>query len=222
MKGFPLDRLIYGGSFDPPHRGHFSMLRYVLENNLTRLVDLVPAQVSPFKEDAPPLPPEIRLEMLRLGLEGFLSAEEQNRVRVTDAELRRAPPSYSRDTCRVLREEFPGARIGLLLGSDSVRELDRWMTPEEILREHPILVFLRLGEDEASVRRSVRELEERYARESPRFFYFSQVQVDCSSTQLRRIFAREEEEARGPYPRNCLPPALLEYILSSRLYRSLS
>ena len=67
------DRLLFGGSFDPPHRGHLEILRYVLSQNLASYIDLVPAAISPFKESQPPLgSAEDRLWMLSKSID-FLS-----------------------------------------------------------------------------------------------------------------------------------------------------
>ena len=199
------DLLIFGGSFDPVHNGHLSMVEHVLRRNLVGHVLVVPASLSPFKRQVS-ASGEQRLQMLRIGVEG-LPPELQEQVDILDIELRRPPPSYTRDTCRALREQFSGKTIALLVGSDSFRDLKLWTDIAEILHHHPVLVFRRLGETDADLRELLESNQREFSSRRPSFFLLDNRHVDCSSTQIR-------EGSHG----HCMPDSVREYILHHNLY----
>lgn len=186
-----LSRLVYGGSFDPVHRGHIAMMKYVLARGYTRRLDVVPAKVSPFKQDAPPsLPDEVRLELLRIAVAVVVRELDQpEAIRVLDYELRSPPPSYTAHTLRWLREHHPGESIGMLIGSDSFHELDAWFQPEEIVAHHPVVVFRRTGDELPDLERRARELKAKFSNIACDFRLLDNPLVDCSSSEIRAALA---------------------------------
>ena len=95
---------IYGGSFNPIHYGHLNVARQAITDlQLDRLL-VIPANVSPFKTNAPvreyvsPLPD--RLEMVRAVF------ADMEKVVVDDRELRRGGVSYAIDTVREIIAEY--------------------------------------------------------------------------------------------------------------------
>ena len=96
---------IYGGTFNPIHRGHMAAARQAAKAlELDKLL-LIPTRVPPHKaltEDV--AGPEHRLEMTRfavqaLNLDGVAEA--------SDLELRREGKSYTLDTLREIRALYP-------------------------------------------------------------------------------------------------------------------
>lgn len=111
---------IYGGSFNPVHNGHLGVARAAIaELGLDRLV-VIPAAVSPFKTDCPPVEPYDRLLLVRAAFNGW------EKVVVDDRELRRGGVSYAIDTVREIAAENPGAELFFIVGEDSVEGLPRW------------------------------------------------------------------------------------------------
>lgn len=119
-------RAVYGGSFDPFHRGHLALARELLRRDLCEVVLLVPAWRSPFK-DRTTASPEDRLAMLRLGIAGETGLE------VDDREVRRGGPSYTIETLRALHDEQPDAPLLLALGADAWNTLEQWREASSIL-----------------------------------------------------------------------------------------
>jgi nicotinate-nucleotide adenylyltransferase len=54
-------------------------------------------------------------------------------------------PSYTVDTLRWASSAFPGAELFLLIGGDSLSELDTWRAPEEIRSRATLAVYEREG-----------------------------------------------------------------------------
>jgi nicotinate-nucleotide adenylyltransferase len=110
---------ILGGTFDPVHIGHLRVAWEAAEA-LDAEVRLMPAHVPPHRP-APVATAQQRVAMLELALGG------QQRLALDTRELRREGPSYTVDTLRELRGEFPtGQSIILLLGADAFAGVTTW------------------------------------------------------------------------------------------------
>src|SRR4051812_47931849 len=92
---------LMGGSFDPVHFGHLIAAQDALEQlHLDRLF-LVPAAQAPLKLQAAQSTGQDRLAMLRAAL------AEEPRLEITDYELKQGGTSYTIDTVRYFRAQFP-------------------------------------------------------------------------------------------------------------------
>jgi nicotinate-nucleotide adenylyltransferase len=140
--------IVFGGSFDPPHRAHVQLPRRAAEAIGAERVLYVPARINPLKGDAPPASPKDRLAMLRLAIAG------DPRCEIRTLELDREGPSYTVDTLRTLAAEAaaatPSARLVLLVGSDTALGFPKWRTPDEIARHADVAVMMRPPHDEGS------------------------------------------------------------------------
>jgi nicotinate-nucleotide adenylyltransferase len=130
---------IFGGSFDPVHRGHL-MVAYAAreEVGLDRLI-FVPANRSPFKPQQTPATSALRMKMLRLALAGLEWCS------VSDLELRRPGVSYTIDTVRSLQEQVAAAAWFLLIGEDHLAALRQWRDADELMQRVEFLVVPRPG-----------------------------------------------------------------------------
>jgi nicotinate-nucleotide adenylyltransferase len=145
---------LFGGSFDPPHKGHVALAQAALkELSLDRLY-IVPAARSPHKITRPPMPARHRLAMTRLAFRG------QKGMSIFTGELRRGGVSFTVDTLRHLTNRAPAADWFLAMGEDSLAGFTRWKQWTKILamarlavaRRRPRVSLPRLP---ASVRRRV-------------------------------------------------------------------
>ncbi len=124
---------VLGGRFDPIHVGHLLIARQVLEfdPSLDKVI-FVPAYEHHWKPIQ--ASPEDRVEMIKSVLE--------DKMEVSDIEIKRKGVSYSIDTIKALKEET-NAEIFWVVGSDIVREFNRWKNTEELVKEATFLVFPR-------------------------------------------------------------------------------
>lgn len=212
-----MDWMIFGGSFDPPHAGHLQMASYVLDHGLTLCLSFVPAAVSPFKVDDPPSSPEDRLKMLHMGIAQLLSHYSSERLNVLEMEVKRPPPSYTYETCETLRREHPDLRIGLLLGSDSFPHLHKWKRSEEILLHHPLVVFMRPGDDRNRILDYAEEQKAALSSHQVEIIVLDNPRVDCSSTELKAALQRAS--SRNLVGNDCIPESVLNYIHRNHLYQ---
>ncbi|MBQ9967912.1 MAG: nicotinate (nicotinamide) nucleotide adenylyltransferase [Oscillospiraceae bacterium] len=170
---------IFGGSFDPPHRGHIlaaKEFQRVLE--LDELL-LVPAAVPPHKSLAEGSPDgQTRAELLRL------AAKDLPFAQVDDIELRRDGVSYTVDTVRALREEYPEDELFLCVGTDMFESFSSWRQPEQIASMATIAMAHRVDAD----RKRLDELAQAFERDFGKAPVFIENEhVEISSTHVRRL-----------------------------------
>lgn len=124
---------VLGGRFDPIHVGHLLIARQVLEFDPSiDKVLFVPAYEHHWKPIQ--ASPEDRIAMITSLLEDGME--------VSDIEIKRRGVSYSIDTIKALKEET-GAEIVWVVGSDIVKEFDKWKDADQLVKEATFLVFPR-------------------------------------------------------------------------------
>lgn len=180
---------LYGGSFDPFHLGHRQVAEVALaEAKLDELV-LLPARVSPHKQELPPVEGEQRWLMTILG------TLDHPRMRVERWDLDRHGPSYTLDTVRQAREVYgTHAELFWLIGADHLEKLTEWYRIEEILEICAFLVVPREDCAGAALQEAMaRALPSRY---QDRLMALDMPPIDVSATEIRRR-ACEGESLEG-------------------------
>ncbi|CAM9146282.1 nicotinate-nucleotide adenylyltransferase [Mycoplasma marinum] len=128
---------IFGGSFNPVHKGHINVAKHAMsELNLDKLF-FVPAYQSPFKSKVKYLDSKDRVAMLNL-------VKPEN-TEVSLFEINRKGTSYTIDTIKYFRKNFPNAELFLLIGTDNLYKLHKWKDVETIAQEAQICIFRRDG-----------------------------------------------------------------------------
>ena len=195
---------IYGGSFNPPHVGHrLAAEEMIAHLDLDRLL-VIPAATPPHKKLALGSPTaEERLALCRAAFAHVKKAE------VSDVEVRREGASYTVDTLRLLRAQYPEDQLFLLMGSDMLLSFDQWREPEQIAALATLAVMHRETDD--AVWRQVQEKTERFSRDLHAKIVLVQNRcVQVSSTAVRRLLAMGAPDF--------LDPAAQEMILSRGWY----
>lgn len=134
-----LNVAVYGGSFNPVHEGHLALIRALCEDAEIDRVIVVPTRRSPFKPDGALLPDGVRWSMLRHALQGLPG------VTLSDAELRRSPPSYTYETVHHFASLLPRARLLLAMGWDAFADFAQWQNAGAILEMAGLVVCDRAG-----------------------------------------------------------------------------
>lgn len=181
---------IFGGTFDPPHFGHVSVVAYVLTCLGWDTVLVVPCYVHPFGKEARPF--EARLRMAQLAFRVF-----GPRVSVLEVEAHLPRPSYTIRTVEYLKGQYPSTQFGLVVGSDEAAQRHRWYRFEELQRMVELVVLPRQ-----------KTLQAADPGPTPAVAIFP----DISSTEVRQALARGEDVAWA------VPAEVLEFIRQERLY----
>ncbi len=129
---------IFGGSFDPPHKGHIAIVQKALAMLDIDYLFVVPAYRNPFKSHFN-APPNLRLRWLR---KIFLT---QKRVIVSDYEIQRGKPTYTLQTLQYLRKKYAPKKIYLIIGSDNLKSLHLWYQYKRLRKLAEFVVVTRRG-----------------------------------------------------------------------------
>jgi nicotinate-nucleotide adenylyltransferase len=128
----PMRVLVFGGSFDPPHRGHAALLAAAAARVKPDRILVVPAFHAPLKDAAPSASSEERLTLVRLGLLARLPARWKARTLIDAAEARGGLRAFTVDTLTRLHEEYPAAELHFACGQDAAASFPRWKDPSRL------------------------------------------------------------------------------------------
>jgi nicotinate-nucleotide adenylyltransferase len=129
---------VFGGAFDPPHRGHRTLAEVALHELALDELRIIPTGQAWHK--ARPLTDAAhRLAMCRLAF------ADLPRIVLDEREIRRPGPSYTLDTLRELQAEQPQAELYLVMGQDQAEALPTWRNWERIVELAIICVADRDG-----------------------------------------------------------------------------
>ncbi|GAB5448043.1 MAG: nicotinate-nucleotide adenylyltransferase [Gymnodinialimonas sp.] len=178
---------LFGGSFDPPHRGHVHVSREALKRfGLDRVWWLV-SPGNPLKTRGP-----AALERRMMAARALV---RHARVDVTDIEAHLGT-RYTAQTIERLQRLYPGVRFVWLMGADNLAQFHHWQRWEWIMENVPVGVLARPGQ-RISARTSVAAQRFRNAKmpasaarllgraEAPAWCFLNVPMLDVSSSEIR-------------------------------------
>jgi nicotinate-nucleotide adenylyltransferase len=150
---------LFGGTFDPVHRGHLALARAAQKRcELSRIL-FVPADIPPHKQRQPLSAFAHRYAMVALATAqeknfapSMLEAPEAFDVGSSKERARAAKPNFTIDTVKRLKQSFKKAdRLFLLIGIDAFADIAKWHQAEALFRECEFVVASRPGYSLADV-----------------------------------------------------------------------
>jgi nicotinate-nucleotide adenylyltransferase len=194
---------IFGGTFDPVHRGHLALARAALKHLPLDRVLFMPAARSVFKASAPVAPALHRFAMLALAIQ----ADE--RLGLLTLELEGAGvPRYTVDSLAAIQRRFRPRRMWLLMGLDNWAGFTRWRRPRAIAARARLGVAGRPG--------SPRAAAPDWLRRRTDFFPLRQ---NISGTEIRASLRRGAAAGKSAAAmRRGLPGAVRRYLEKNPLY----
>src|SRR3984893_11354522 len=154
---------LFGGTFDPVHRGHTALALTAVEQYKLSRVHFVPANIPPHKQQQELSPFLHRFAMLALAtaqekafVPSLLEAPEEP---VPGARKERAArPNYTIDTVRRLKQSLKKSdKLFLLIGIDAFADISKWHQAEDLFRECEFIVASRPGYSLADVANALPE-----------------------------------------------------------------
>lgn len=193
---------LLGGSFNPVHRGHVDVARYMVDHAGVDAVWLSLSPANPLKQPLAGATDADRRAMLRLATAPYAPS-----VGVTDIELQLPRPSYTINTLDHLARLHPQYRFRLIIGSDNWLIFNRWRDYQRILSDYGVIVYPRPGYEcmatgpggSADIPAGVQ-------------FMPSAPQIDLSSTSLRQLIASRADISQY------VAPEVNNYIHQHNLY----
>lgn len=192
---------IFGGTFNPVHNEHVTMVtNAILELGLDKVI-VVPTFLPPHKNTIP-APASDRLNMLKLAF------SEVQKVEISDFEVNKQGKSYSYQTVEHFKEKYPNDQIYFVCGGDMLTDFKTWKNPDRILKSAKLVVFDR----EDFFTDYQKELQ--YFKEifNDSFVKLKYVGKEFSSTRIRL-----NASLKLPL-KNQTPKSVEEYIKKNNLY----
>lgn len=193
---------IMGGTFDPIHNGHLIAAQAVYDTGLFESVWIMPSGNPPHKSEQ--LTDRAhRMRMCELAVndhEGFLAS---------DYELKRDGFIYSVDTFANLQEDYPDKKFYLVIGTDNMRNINKWYQHERLFSIGAFLIVDRGGYQEIDVDELVNTYYNQYGTD---FIRVAMPQIEISSTDIR------ERVKDGKSISYRVPETVIRYIRLNNLY----
>jgi nicotinate-nucleotide adenylyltransferase len=198
---------LFGGTFDPIHKGHTIVAEYASEYVGAKSVVFIPAHRSPHKQTPPQASVADRIEMISLAI------KEKKAFHLSRCELSRPEPSYTLETVNELKAHY-GREVQMywLLGADSINDLPNWYRINELIDKCNLCVMLRAGFD----RPDFNNLQDIFGPKRVEKLQQNIIPtplIDINSTQIRNRIAAGQDVC------DMLHPAVLQYIYQKNLYR---
>jgi nicotinate-nucleotide adenylyltransferase len=220
---------LFGGSFDPPHRGHVSLVRLAMDRLLLDRVLVAPVGSQPLKQEATAASFEDRVEMVRLAFAGEPGME----VSRIDAARADGRPNYTIDTLLELKRGLRAEdTLFCLMGADSFLTIGKWHRAAELLVACDFIVGARphfdLGRVAAELPESIslgsvdadlpgcQVLGLRGKDGRSQLYLFPDLAIDISATEVRSALRRSAD--RDATAHRLLQPAVVRYIQQHKLY----
>ena len=196
---------LMGGTFSPIHYGHLLMCETIREEFKIEKILFMPAKSPPHKDVSKLADAYDRLKMVKLAVSGNPYFE------ASDLEMQRQGASYTVDTLKTLTETYKSdEKIGLIVGADSLVQIETWKNYREILLLATLIVASRPDTDEDWVDNTIAGLRELYNAD---ILKSTNDAMNYSSSEIR------ERVNKGLSIRYRVPPEVEAYIYENGLYR---
>jgi nicotinate-nucleotide adenylyltransferase len=194
---------ILGGTFDPIHIGHLAIAKEIIDKLGIEKVVFLPAGKPRLREETKISPPEKRLEMIKLAIEG------KENIEVSDVELRRQGITYTVETLCELKLKKPYDQIYFVLGWDNLEKLPLWKESSTILKLAILVAVPRVGYPMPDLV----EMEQKLPGLKKGVIILEKPEIDISSSVIR-------ERVRLGLPIDHLvPESVAKYIQITGLYK---
>jgi nicotinate-nucleotide adenylyltransferase len=190
---------LFGGTFNPLHNAHLRVAGVALEQYELSKILFIPNGIPPHKGPLAGISGEDRYRMVEAAVRG------RDRFAALRIEIDREGPSYTIDTIRALKDDYPQG-VCFIVGADRLLDISTWREPEALLQSVPFVIAPREGLSVGAFDRPPFGGAETYSLDME--------EVDLSSSWLREKVARGEEIGEW------VPPEVEAYIADNGLYRN--
>ena len=202
---------IFGGAFDPVHKGHTQSLKFINDLKIVDEVYVIPNFASPHDKDIRSSGSH-RLKMLEMAFNEF------ENIKINEFELNNKKKSYSYETLNSFKQLFPDRHFSLIIGLDSLHSFTTWKNWEEILSLCSLLVLGRTINknkklDKALESRITLDIDDFFS-EHGKIFRLGNDFINVSSSEIRKKI-KNDESLEGLLDQN-----VQEYIKDMSLYKN--
>lgn len=197
---------IFGGTFNPVHKGHLIIAEEILvKKNLDEII-FVPSAKPPHKDNESIVDANLRLEMLKL------ATNHNEHFKTSDIEIFRDGYSYTIETMEFFSKKYPHKNLFFIIGSDSIKNINRWKNANAliakfsfIIAERPDFNFTEKLIDQTPLPKSLKNRLKKGIVSTPL--------IDISSTTIRN------RRLNGESIDGLVPKKVRDFIIDNGLYK---
>ena len=197
---------VFGGTFNPIHNGHIYLAKSAYKLlNLDKVL-VIPSGFSYQKSGENVLSKYIRADMVKLAIKDYPYLE------YSDIEVKKEGNSYTYSTILDLKEEYLDALLYLIIGADTLFNIESWKNIETLLSNCILSVMQRDDHNKSEVIKMCNYLNVKYNSKAE---IIDIEKIDISSTNIRNSIKN------GNFTNDCneLPQNVYKYIIDNALYK---
>ncbi len=184
---------LFGGSFDPVHFGHLISAKQIIDKKICDEIWFIPCFQNPLKKK--PTKAEHRKKMIEIAI------KNEKQIKLNETELNQKKTTYTIDTIKKLKKEFPEHEFYFVIGSKVLKEINEWKDYLELLKEVKLIVLPN----------PFTEIPEEIKKFNP-IELNSTLSSNISSTLIRKKIKENKNVL------SLLPETVFDYIKENKLY----
>ena len=194
---------VFGGSFNPPINSHIFLAKQII-GKCKIIEKLIFVPVSTKYQKLELESDEHRYNMLKL------ICEDENKLEVSDIELKEDKQLYTIQTLDVLKKQYGNQyNIWFVMGTDNLKELKTWNEKERLLKDYKIIVL----ERDSDKLEDIINNDEFLNRNKLSLIKIKGIdKINLSSSMIRNKIENGENVEKY------IPKKVLEYIRNNKLY----
>lgn len=183
----------FGGTFDPPHKGHENIVNHVLP--LCDKLIIFPSKLSPGKKTAPKACINHRINMLKLLF-------DNKKIIIDDFDLKQSDKSYTYLTVSYLKKKYNKSSLTMIIGKDQLINFHKWKNYKLISENVNIICF----------NRNVKHILEKNKKYDYKTTIIDEFNINISSTEIRSNINKFKDSL------DYIDPLIISYIKENNLY----
>lgn len=194
---------IMGGTFNPIHYAHLILAEFAREQFSFDKVMFLPSKRPAYKDMSGLLEDKHRFNMTKLAI------CNNDAFYISDIELNREGNTYTIDTLDYLTKNYKDEEYYLIIGGDSLFNIEKWRDFDRLLKVSHIIASMRGEYDNDHVRHKITELNDKYKADIQ---FLSIPSIDISSSMIRDRLSKRQSL------KYLMPDEVIQYIYDNRLY----
>ena len=169
---------IFGGSFDPPHRGHIEISKISLNKIKLKKVYWIVSKKNPFKNKSF-FSLKHRMQMSKKASKKYKNIE----ILYLDDKIKSSRMIKVIDHFKKIKRQYD---LYLILGSDNLLNFHKWTRWKKIVKLTKLVVFSRRGYD----KKSKESIVVKYLNKKNIIFINNKL-INISSTKIKKIYNKK-------------------------------
>ena len=194
---------IMGGTFNPIHMGHLILSEYIMDELGLDKIIFIPTGHPPHKVNKRVLDGFHRKTMTEL------SIEDNPRFALSDIELKKSGLSYTVDTIRDLKNIYKADKLFMIIGADSLFNIESWQRAKELFQGVTFLVADRVLREKKDLKEDINRLNKKYNTDIQ---LLHTPLIEISSTEIR------ERVRKNKSIKYLVKENVYRYIIENNLY----